>query len=231
MAPRCTPSGISKRVALVAGATGLVGGHVVDRLAESADVDRVVVLVRKKTGKWPSPKVEERIVDYDALDRAAFEEVDDVYACLGTTIKKAGSQDAFRKVDHDYTLAVANIAKAAGAKRFAVVSSVGASARSSNFYLRVKGETDDAIENVGFPTLVIARPSVLVGNRDESRPGEKVGIAVSKAFSFAMVGGLKKFRPIEARRVAHAMVAAMNGAEGTRVLENEALLELAPRAS
>jgi uncharacterized protein YbjT (DUF2867 family) len=227
MAPRCTPSGISKRVALVAGATGLVGGHVVDRLAESADVDRVVVLVRKKSGKWPSPKVEEKVVDYDALDRAAFEAVDDVYACLGTTIKKAGSQDAFRKVDHDYTLAVANMAKAAGVTRFAVVSSVGASARSKNFYLRVKGETDEALQKIGFPTLVVARPSVLVGNREEHRPGEKVGIAVSKAFSFAMVGGLKKFRPIEARRVALAMIAAMSRGPGEpAVLEHDELVEL-----
>jgi uncharacterized protein YbjT (DUF2867 family) len=151
-----------------------------------------------------------------------------VYACLGTTIKKAGSQDAFRKVDHDYTLAVANMAKAAGVTRFAVVSSVGASARSSNFYLRVKGETDDALEKIGFAGLVIARPSVLVGNREEHRPGEKVGIAVTKAFSFAMVGGLKKFRPIEARRVAAAMVSTMKTAEHTKriVLEHDALVKL-----
>lgn len=217
---------MASRSALVAGATGLVGGHVVERLAESADVGRVIVLVRKITGRWPSSKVEEKVVDYDALDRAAFENVDEVYACLGTTIKKAGSQDAFRKVDHDYTLAVANMAKAAGVTRFAVVSSVGASARSSNFYLRVKGETDDALERIGFAGLVIARPSVLVGNREEHRPGEKVGIAVSRAFSFALVGGLKKFRPIEARRVAHAMIESTKSAEGTRILEHEDLVKL-----
>lgn len=218
---------MASRCALVAGATGLVGGHVVERLAESADVDRVVVLVRKKTGKWPSAKVEEKVVDYDALDPSAFAGVTEVYACLGTTIKKAGSQDAFRKVDHDYTLAVANAAKAAGVERFAVVSSVGASARSSNFYLRVKGETDEAIQKIGFSSLVIARPSMLVGNREESRPGEKVGIAVSKAFSFAMVGGLKKYRPIEARRVASAMIAAMGREPGTStVLEHDDLVTL-----
>jgi uncharacterized protein YbjT (DUF2867 family) len=219
---------MASRSALVAGATGLVGGHVVDRLIESADVGRVVVLVRRTTGKWSDTKVEERVVDYDALDRAAFEGVDDVYSCLGTTIKKAGSQDAFRKVDHDYTLAVANMAKAAGVTRFAVVSSVGANAKSSNFYLRVKGETDEALEKIGFANLVIARPSVLVGNREEHRPGEKVGIAVSKAFSFALVGGLKKFRPIEARRVAAAIIAAMATAEATKttVLEHDALVTL-----
>ena len=121
---------MTSRSALVAGATGLVGGHVVERLAESADVGRVVVLVRKRTGKWPSAKVEEKVIDYDALDPAVFAGVHEVYACLGTTIKKAGSQDAFRKVDHDYTLAVANAAKAAGVERFAVVSSVGASVRA-----------------------------------------------------------------------------------------------------
>lgn len=194
---------------------------------ESADVDRVVVLVRKKTGKWPSPKVEEKVVDYDALDPSAFAGVNEVYACLGTTIKKAGSQDAFRKVDHDYTLAIANAAKAAGVERFAVVSSVGANARSSNFYLRVKGETDEAIEKIGFPSLVIARPSMLVGNREESRPGEKVGIAMSKVFTFAMVGGLKKYRPIEARRVAGAMIAAVaRGSGSATILEHDDLVEL-----
>lgn len=214
---------MASRSALVAGATGLVGGHVVERLVESADVDRVVVLVRKKAGKWPSAKVEEKVVDYDTLDSAAFAGVNEVYACLGTTIKKAGSQDAFRKVDHDYTLAVANAARAAGVERFAVVSSVGASARSSNFYLQVKGETDEAIEKIGFPSLVIARPSMLVGNREETRPGEKVGIAMGKAFSFVMVGGLKKYRPIEARRVANAMVAALPETKGTQILEYDAL--------
>lgn len=218
---------MASRSVLVAGATGLVGGHVVERLAESADVSRVVVLVRRASGLAKAKaKVEEKVVDYDALDPAAFAGIDEVYACLGTTIKKAGSQDAFRKVDHDYTLAVANAAKAAGAARFAVVSSVGASARSSNFYLRVKGETDEALDRVGFEGLVIARPSVLVGNREESRPGEKVGIAVSRAFSFAMVGGLKKFRPIEARRVAHAMIAATKDAAGRRVLEHDDLMKL-----
>lgn len=216
---------MASRSALVAGATGLVGGHVVERLAESADVGRVVVLVRKKTGKWPSAKVEEKVVDYDALDPSAFAGVTEVYACLGTTIKKAGSQDAFRKVDHDYTLAVANGAKAAGVERFAVVSSVGANASSSSFYLRVKGETDEAIDKIHFPTLVIARPSMLVGNREETRPGEKAGIAISKAFSFAMVAGLRKYRPIEARRVAHAVVRAMRET-GHRVLQHEDLVKL-----
>lgn len=216
---------MASRSALVAGATGLVGGHVVERLAASADVSRVVLLVRRASG-LAREKVEEKVIDFDALDRTAFDGIDDVYACLGTTIKKAGSQDAFRKVDHDYTLAVANAAKAAGAARFALVSSVGASARSKNFYLRVKGETEEAVEKIGFGGLVIAQPSVLVGKREESRPGEKVGIAVTKAFSFAMVGGLKKFRPIEARRVADAMVAAMTEVTGKRVLEHEEIVRL-----
>jgi uncharacterized protein YbjT (DUF2867 family) len=217
---------MASRSALVAGATGLVGGHVVEHLAESADVDRVVVLVRKKTGRWPSAQVEEKVVDYAALEPAPFAGVSEVYACLGTTIKKAGSQDAFRKVDHDYTLAVANAAKAAGATRFALVSSVGGSPRSSNFYLRVKGETEEAVEKIGFAGLVIARPSMLVGDRAESRPGEKVGIALGKAFSFAMVGGLKKFRPIGAKQVAKAMVDAMAVAGDSKmlVLEHDAIV-------
>lgn len=231
MGNRCTPSGITQRVALVVGATGLVGGHVVEELASprSAEHERIVVLVRRPSGRGFAGKVDvdEKLVDFDRLDRADFEGVDDVFACLGTTIKVAGTQEAFRKVDHDYTVKVAELAKAAGATRFALVSSVGADAASRNFYLRTKGETERDVEAIGFPTLVVARPSVLVGTRHESRPGEKIGIAVGRAVSFAMIGGLAKYRPIEARVVAKAMIAAIaQGAAGTRVLLHDDLVQL-----
>lgn len=221
---------MSTRSALVVGATGLVGGHVVEQLSAGSDYDRILVLVRRPSGRSFAGRVDvdEKVVDFDRLDRADFEAASDVYGCLGTTIRTAGSQEAFRKVDHDYTVKVAELAKAGGATRFALVSSVGAAPSSNNFYLRTKGETERDVEAIGFPTLVIARPSFLVGKRQEARPGEKVGIAVSRTLSFAMIGGLKKYRPIEARVVAKAMIAAMVvGREGKIVLLHDELVSFA----
>jgi uncharacterized protein YbjT (DUF2867 family) len=219
MAPRC---------ALVAGATGLVGGLVVEHLRSSSDVSRVVVLVRRSSG-LARGKVEEAIVDFRKLDEKAFEGVDDAYLCLGTTIKKAGSQAAFYEVDHDYTLAVAKPAKRAGATRCALVSAIGASPDAGNFYNRVKGETDRDVEAIGFDDLVIVRPSFLLGERNESRPGERIGAAMTRALGFALVGGLSKFRAIDARHVARAMIAALPGAGPKRILLHDEMEELSRR--
>lgn len=188
---------------------------------------RIVVLVRRATER-PPPRVVERIVDFERLDRDAFEGVDDVFGCLGTTIKKAGTKEAFRAVDHGYTVKVAGLARAAGATRFALVSSVGADPASKNFYLRTKGETERDLAALGFDSLVLARPSFLVGERAESRPGERIGIALGRAASFAMRGPLAKYRPVEARTVADAMIAAVGEARpGERVLLHEDLVALA----
>lgn len=213
----------SSRTALVAGATGLVGGHVLDLLLAADGYSRVVAIVRRPTGR-KHDKLVERVVDFDRLEDAgdAFA-VSDVYACLGTTIKVAGSQERFRQVDHDYTVAVATLAKRSGATRLALVSSVGADVASSSFYLRVKGETERDVRAVGFERLVIARPSFLVGERSESRPGERVGIAVIEALGFAMLGGLRKYRAIEAKSVARAMIDAMTTGAGEQLLQYEQL--------
>jgi uncharacterized protein YbjT (DUF2867 family) len=216
---------MTTRTALVVGATGLVGGHVVDRLAEDASYERVVVLARRASGK-SGGRVEDRVVDFDRLEEVP--RVDDVYGCLGTTIKTAGSEEAFREVDHDYTVRIAELAKKAGAARFALVSSVGASTAASSFYLRTKGETERDVEAVGFASFLVARPSFLVGDRKEKRSAEKIGITVSRALSFAMIGPVKKYRPIEARRVARAMVAALaEERPGKRILEHDDLVALA----
>lgn len=211
---------------MVVGATGLVGVHVVRALCARAEVSRVVVLARR-TGDAPCAKVERHVVDFERLEEAPFAGVDDVYACLGTTMKQAGSREAFRKVDHDFTLAVAERARAAGATRLALVSSVGANAGSPSFYLRTKGETERELAALGFSTLVVARPSYLVGERREKRGGEALGIAVSRALAFAMVGGLRRYRSIDASRVAEAMVAAvLEGLPGKRTLEHDELVAL-----
>ncbi len=211
---------MTTRTALLAGASGMVGGHALDLLLASADYARVVVLSRRALGRADA-KLDERVVDFDRLEAAAsLGAVDDVYACLGTTIKVAGSQEKFRRVDHDYTVAVAQLGQTAGARRVAVVSSVGATLSGGNFYLRVKGETERDVAALGFATTTIARPSLLVGERKESRPAEAIGVVAAKALAFTLVGGLRRYRPIEARAVAAALVrATLAGAPGTATLE------------
>jgi len=218
------------RTALLFGATGLVGGHVLDRLLENERWSRVVVLARRSVGRTHA-KLTERIVDFEAiasdgkLSELSLDGVDDVFACLGTTIKVAGSQERFRRVDHDYTVAVARLAHQAGARRLALVSSVGAAERTKNFYLRVKGETERDVRALGYETLVIARPSFLVGERSTSRTGEGAGIAVARAFAPLMLGGLRVYRPIAARDVANAIVGALSVEEhGVRVLTHAELV-------
>lgn len=216
------------RTALVAGATGLVGGHVLDRLLADERWSGVVVVGRRSAGRTHA-KLTERLVDFEKLPE--LEPVDDVFACLGTTIKVAGSKERFRRVDHDYTVAVARRAHDAGARRLGLVSSVGASEGSSNFYLRVKGETEHDVRHLGYESLIIARPSFLAGERAETRTGERLGIALAGVVAPLMLGALRPYRPIEAADVAAALVAALAVEErGERILTHEELVARA-RAS
>lgn len=161
-----------KRTALLAGVTGLVGGYCLKSLRDN--YEKVIVLTRRAIQLGGVGNVELRIVDFDRLSAADVSGADDVFCALGTTIKKAGSQPAFRKVDFD---AIVNLAKAsveAGAKKFILVSSIGADPKSSNFYLRVKGETEQAVGALPFEAVHMMRPSVLLGKREEKRSGEGV---------------------------------------------------------
>jgi uncharacterized protein YbjT (DUF2867 family) len=204
------------RTALVAGASGLVGGLLLDALLEDPLYREVCSLGRRPLPRQ-HPKLVQRTVDFARLEGEALPASDEAFCCLGTTIKKAGSQEAFRAVDHDAVLAFAKAARQAGAKRFLVVTALGADPRSRVFYNRVKGEVEQALQGVGFESLVILRPSLLLGERAESRPGEHVAIVLSKALGPLLrpFGG----RPIEARTVARAMRAlAHEGPPGVRVV-------------
>lgn len=217
------------RTALLVGATGLVGRHVLDRLLAEPAYGTVTVLVRRSLGR-SDPRLAERVVDFDRLASAHAGDVrgEDVYCCLGTTIKVAGSQEAFRRVDHDYVVEAARLARANGARRFALVSSVGADAGAGNFYLRVKGETERDVGALGYETLEVFRPSFLMGERGEKRAGEAAGIAVARAVSGALFGGLRKYRPVDAGAVARAMVAALaRGEPGTHVRAFDEIAALA----
>jgi uncharacterized protein YbjT (DUF2867 family) len=202
---------MGQRSALIAGATGLIGSSCLRGLLGCLEYEHVIAVVRRPS--LPKhPRLIERVIDFDKLSTLEISRVDDVFCALGTTIKKAGSQPAFRKVDLEYPAALAAWAVANGARQFLTVSSVGANASSSNFYLRVKGEMEAAVVAQPFSSVHIFRPSILIGARPEQRFAETMGIKAAQLFEFALVG-LRKYRPIEARTVAAAMLVAAKMAE------------------
>ncbi len=197
--------GCFRMEAWVAGATGLVGRVLVSELLAREGAGNVTALVRLAEGR-KAPRFEEQVVAFDRIElELRGRTATHVFCCLGTTIAKAGSQAAFRVVDHDYPLALGRAALAAGAKKFLVVTALGADPGSSIFYNRVKGEVERALEALGLPELHVFRPSLLVGNRSERRTGERIAVAMSKPLGALMLGPLKKYRPIEATTVARAM--------------------------
>ena len=216
------------RTAIVAGASGLVGEHVLRRLLAGGHYDHVVAFVRGPIN-LTHRKLEQRTIDYDRIGRmSAFPRADDVFCCLGTTIKRAGTPEAFRKVDVEYVTRLAEVSVRASATQFLLVSSVGADSHSSNFYLHCKGEAEDVVRTLPFKGVQIFRPSFLLGHRREKRSGEALGINVARAFSFAMVGPARRYRPIRADHVARAMVAvARESPPGIHVYEGGAMMNLA----
>ena len=215
-----------KRV-LVAGATGLVGGYVLRRLLAHSSYSHVEILVRRES-PIRNPKFTQRIVDFEHIDTGVPGIApDEVFCCLGTTIRKAGSEEEFRRVDYEYPLALARLAKAAGAGTFLMVSALGADPKSAVFYNRVKGEVEQAIAGVGLSAVYFFRPSLLLGARAENRPAEKIGIAVGKAIAPLMIGGLRKYRPVHADTVAAAMVYVANNNVPAGVIESDEIARFA----
>jgi uncharacterized protein YbjT (DUF2867 family) len=185
------------------GATGLTGRETLAQLLASAEVARVVAWVRRPSGT-SHPKLDERIVDFERLEAAfapdaAGESPEAAICCLGTTIKTAGSKERFRRVDHDYVLAFARAAKMAGARTFAIVTALGSDPDSAFFYNRVKGEVEDDLASLAFESLVIARPSLLLGERAEARLGERLMTPLARVLP-------ARYRGIEAGRVARALL-------------------------
>lgn len=217
-----------KKTALLLGATGMVGNECLQLLLDDPSYNEVRVLARKPA-VGHHPKLQWSVGDLDRMhSRPGLFAVDDVFCCIGTTIKKAGSQEQFRKIDFEYPLEAARAAQRTGAKQFLIVTSLGADPGSRVFYSRVKGEVEWELRSVGIPTLVIFRPSFLMGERKESRPGERFVLALFRFFAGAFIGPLRKFRPIEARNVARAMVKAATAAgAGVSVFESDQIENLA----
>jgi uncharacterized protein YbjT (DUF2867 family) len=222
-------AGIGTTTVLLAGATGLVGRALLVRLLAADRRQRVIVLARKPLPATSArdPRLTVLVGDMTALAGDAGA-IDDVYIALGTTIKVAGSQDAFRAVDLDLVVAIARRAREAGARRLAVVSALGADRRSRVFYNRVKGEMEDAVTGLGYESVLLARPSLLVGDRESlgqpTRAGEVWAARLLGPLLPVVPAGV---RPIAAAVVATAMVAALDqAAPGTRVLSSADLQRL-----
>lgn len=214
---------MTTRKALIVGATGLVGGFCLQALLDDDHYSEVIALVRKPLLKTHR-KLKTVVTTFDNLEPELSKiQVDDVYCCLGTTIKKAGSQEAFKKVDHTLVITVAELMKKQGAEQFLVISAMGANKDSKVFYNRTKGEMEAALRELGYPCLRIIRPSLLLGPREEFRLGEKLAVMLTPFLKLFLLGSLKKYRPVEAEKVAQFMVkvAREKSVVGVHVYESD----------
>ena len=189
---------------IIAGSTGLIGGNVIKVL--SSKKQGAIALTRRAIPNLP-PNTIEMVIDFDAFEKnGSLPSCNNVFICLGTTIKTAGSKENFRKVDIDYCLSIARKAKESGAETLSLISSIGANSSSKNFYLRTKGELEESIQNLGFSTVNIFRPSFLVGERSEKRLAEKIAINLANIMDLFLIGTASKYRSVKAESLAKTMV-------------------------
>lgn len=194
--------------ACVLGATGLVGSNLLLLLTNDTYYSAIHVITRRKV-HLQARSVFQYIADFNNLETVAHAfSVDDVYCCLGTTMKKAGSKEAFKQVDYDYVVKAARIAHAQGAKQFLVVSAIGAHPHSLFFYNRIKGQMEKDVASIQFDAVHIFRPSLLLGQRDEKRFLEDIAQRCAKPLHYILKGPLKKYAPVEAKHVAASMIQA-----------------------
>jgi len=207
---------VTRYTAVLAGASGLVGGECLRALLAEPHYERVLVLTRRDLGmRARDAKVEQLVVDFASLDAVASRlRADHVFCALGTTIRKAGSQQKFREVDQHYPCRLGEILRGNGAQHYSVVSALGAHPAAPFFYSRVKGDMEESLRRMGWPSLAIFRPSVIAGERDESRPLERLS---EHLLRFAPA----TWRPVSAADIAAAMVAtALRSPSGVTVVES-----------
>jgi len=197
---------------IIAGSTGLIGRNVIEVLSNKKQ--SAIALTRRSIPNLP-PNVTEMIIDFDAFEKiGSLPSCNNIFICLGTTIKIAGSQENFRKVDLDYCINIAKKAKESGAETLSLISSIGANSSSKNFYLRTKGELEESIQELGFSTVNIFRPSFLVGERSEKRLVEKIAIKFAKIIDLFLIGSANKYRSVKAESLAKTMVLKVESKPG-----------------
>lgn len=211
------------KTAIIIGSTGLVGSRLLTVLSQDRRYSTVYSISRIKPLDLPEKATH---IPFEEGNYAIPLSCDVAFCCLGTTMKKAGSKEAFLKVDFEMVIDFAKKAKAAGIKHLAVVSSISANPGSSNFYLGTKGKVEEQLKQVGFERLVIVRPSLLLGKRSEKRFGEDMGKIFYSLFKFMLVGPLRKYRGIDAGDVAKAMIVLAEQGEGLVEVESNELVLL-----
>lgn len=208
------------KTALVAGATGLVGKHLVNELLGNPLYQKVMVISRRPLS-FSHPKLVVKITNFEELESIAFsEKIDECYCALGTTQSKSGKR-GLKKVDYDYVLKLAALCLELSIRKFLVVSSQGADAKSFFFYMRTKGLMEEAVKSTGIETIYIMRPSLITGQREESRFGETAGYYLFKVFEPLMVGKLRKMRPVSGLQIAKSMISmAQKEHKGNHTIES-----------
>lgn len=198
---------VTRKSAVVFGATGLVGKELINELLENSNFNKVIAVARKPL-PFSNPKLEHlHLAGFSQLlDLQEKLEADIYFCCIGTTIRKAGSQEAFKEVDLDIPVKIAQLAQVLSVPSLVIVSSIGANPSSSNFYLRTKGEMEEHVRKIFNGNLKFVRPSLLMGHRDETRFGEKFAVNSMKLFGWLFKGPLRKYKGISARDVARAMI-------------------------
>jgi uncharacterized protein YbjT (DUF2867 family) len=216
------------KTALMIGSTGLIGSYLLELLLDSNDYEKVITFVKRDSG-IQHPKLTQHIVDFDKPETyKSFIKGDDFFCTIGTTINKAGSKEAFRKVDFTYPSQFATFATQNKVKQFLIVSSLGADLNSGNFYLKTKGEIEAFLRDSSFDSVSVLQPSLLLGNRTEFRLGEKVGTFFMKTFSFLFLGKLKKYKPIESAAVATVLLkVAQRNDQGFKIYESDTIEQIA----
>lgn len=215
------------KTALIAGATGLVGSNLLKQLLAETYYSKIIVLLRKPLN-ISDPRLVQLLVDFDNLKEYATElKANDVYCTLGTTMKKAGSKEAFRKVDYEYPVELASITHKNGAEKFIIVTAIGSDSNSAIFYNKVKGQVEEKLKSFQFKHLYILQPSLLTGDRKEHRTGEKIAIIASNYFNHILLGPLRKYRSINANVVAFGMIyAAKHFTEKIRTILSDEIQEI-----
>lgn len=212
------------KTAIIIGSTGLVGHQLLGLLSYSDRYTTIFSISRTKPDDLPDNVIH---IPFNSGDYVVPAPCDAAFCCLGTTMKKAGSKEAFLKVDLEMVSQFAKKVIEAGARRFAVVSSIGANPDSSGFYLKTKGQMEEQLKKNSFERLVIVRPSLLLGKRNEQRFGEDIGKMLFSLFRFVFVGSLRKYRGISAEDVAKAMMVLAEEGVGTTVAESDMLVAIA----
>ncbi|MEO6883208.1 MAG: NAD(P)H-binding protein [Bacteroidia bacterium] len=215
---------MTKKTAVIIGASGLVGNFCLQQLLQNEDYSCIKIFARKPVS-FPSEKIQHCIIDFDAMERyAPLIKGDELFCCFGATLKKAGSKNNFLKIDLGYPTQFAAFARQNGIKKCVLISSLDADEKSSNFYLNTKGIIEKKFSEMGFESLSIVRPSLILGDRNDRRFLEALAMITMKLFSFLFFGPLKKYKGVEAETVAKAMISIVQKNNfGTTIYESDAL--------